>query len=122
MKTGTGSGVVPTVSRARSDGPQERSLIMAEPGSGAPSPETGTPGSGAERAVTAGAPGEPGSARASFTGQRLLAARELGVQRGRLGQALGSQYGGPVAAQADLRERGQLGRELLRGRQRPAGR
>ena len=56
---------------------------------------------------------EAGRARVSLLAQRGLAVREFRGQGRGLVQALLVEHRGPVAAQADLRERGELGREFL---------
>ena len=65
---------------------------------------------------------EAGGARGRLRGQCGLPVRELRGQRGGLVQAFLVEHRGPVAAQADLRERGELGREFLGRDQGLAGR
>ena len=62
--------------------------------------------------MTARAGREPGGARGSLGRQRRLPVRKLAGQRGGFGQTLLIKHRRTVAAQADLRERGELGRKL----------
>ena len=78
--------------------------------------------SGAERPVTTCPGGEPGGACHGLVRQRPAPVRELRGHRGGLVETFLVEHRRAVAAQADLRERGELGRELLRGGQRLAGR
>lgn len=65
---------------------------------------------------------EPGGTGAGLLAhQRLPPVRKLRCQGGGLIQTLLVQYRRAVAAQADLRERGKLGRQLLRGGQSLTG-
>jgi SAM-dependent methyltransferase len=69
--------------------------------------QTGLPEASADAAVSIDA------FRARLLPQRGLAVREFRGQGAGLVQAFLIEYRGPVAAQADLRERGELGREFL---------